>query len=259
MAETIETVNFGRTAADYGRYRAGFPEALFERLGDLGLIRPGLSVLDLGTGTGSLGRGFARRGARVVGLDLSFDLVAESRRLDAGAGVESAYLIGSANRVGLASGAFDLVAAGQCWHWFDRPAAAAEARRLLAHGGRLLIAHFDWIPLPGNLVEATERLIEAHNPDWSLGGLTGIHDAWLADAAVAGFGEIETFSFDQGVPYSHEAWRGRIRASAGIGASLPPERVAAFDAALAALLAERFPDDPQPVHHRIFAVVARAP
>ena len=38
---------------------------------------------------------------------------------------------GSANRVGLASEAFDIVAAGQCWHWFDRAAAAREALRLL--------------------------------------------------------------------------------------------------------------------------------
>ena len=42
--------------------------------------------------------------------------------------------------------------------------AALEARRLLAPSGRLVIAHFDWLPLPGNVVEATEALIKAHNP-----------------------------------------------------------------------------------------------
>jgi len=252
-------VNFGRTAADYGRFRAGFPAALFERLQDQCVIRPGLRVLDLGTGTGSLGRGFARRGCAVVGLDLSPDLIGQARRLDGDAGVGSAYLAGSANQVGLASHAFDIVAAGQCWHWFDRAAAAREARRLLKPGGRLVIAHFDWIPLPGNLVEATESLIRAHNPHWAFGGGNGLHPDWLADAAVAGFEGLETFSFDRDVAYGHEAWRGRIRASAGVGASLPPDRVEAFDGALAALLAERFPDDPQAVPHRAFCVTARAP
>ena len=252
-------VNFGRTAADYGRFRAGFPDALFERLQDAGVIRPGLRVLDLGTGSGSLGRGFARRGCSVVGLDLSPDLIAEARRLDGEAGVESAYLAGSANQVGLASRAFDIVAAGQCWHWFDRAAAAREARRLLAPGGCLVIAHFDWIPLPGNLVEATEILIREHNPNWSMGGGSGLHADWLADAAVAGFEGLETFSFDQTVSYGHEAWRGRIRASAGVGASLPPAEVEAFDRALADLLAERFPDDPQAMPHRVFCLTARAP
>ena len=252
-------VNFGRTAADYGRFRAGFPDALFARLQEQGVIRPGLRVLDLGTGTGSLGRGFARRDCRVVGLDLSPDLIGEARRLDGEAGVESAYLAGSANQVGLASRAFDIVAAGQCWHWFHRAAAAGEARRLLVPGGRLVIAHFDWIPLPGNLVEATESLIREHNPDWTLGGGSGLYPDWLADAAMAGFGELETFSYDEAVPYGHEAWQGRIRASAGVAASLPPAQVGAFDQALAALLAERFPDDPQAVPHRVFCLTARAP
>jgi SAM-dependent methyltransferase len=257
--EAAVDVNFGLTAADYGRFRAGFPVSLFARLEAQGAIEPGLRVLDLGTGTGSLGRGFAQRGCAVMGLDLSPDLIAEARRLDDEAGIRSAYLAGSANRVGLASEAFDIVAAGQCWHWFDRPAAAREARRLLKPGGRLVIAHFDWIPLPGNLVAATESLIRAHNPGWAFGGGNGLHPNWLADAAMAGFADLETFSFDQSVTYSHEAWRGRIRASAGVGASLPPAGVAKFDQALAALLAQRFPDDPQAVPHRVFCVTARAP
>jgi SAM-dependent methyltransferase len=252
-------VDFGLTAEDYGRFRAGFPASLFDWLEAGDVIAPGLRVLDLGTGTGSLGRGFARCGCRVVGLDLSPDLIAEARAQDSAAGLASAYLAGSAERVGLADGAFDIVAAGQCWHWFDRPAAAREARRLLKPGGRLVIAHFDWIPLAGNLVAATEDLIRAHNPDWAFGGGTGLHADWLADATGAGFEQIETFSFDAAVSYSHEAWRGRIRASAGVGASLPPARVAAFDEALAALLAERFPDDPQAVPHRVFCLTARAP
>ena len=59
--------------------------------------------------------------------------------------------------------------------------------------------------------------------------------------------------------YSHEAWRGRIRASAGVGASLPPGKVARFDAEHAAMLAGRFPEDPFVAPHRCFAVVCRAP
>ena len=48
-------VDFGRTAADYARHRAGFPEELFERLVARGIGRAGQRVLDLGSGTGSLG------------------------------------------------------------------------------------------------------------------------------------------------------------------------------------------------------------
>lgn len=75
--------------------------------------------------------------------------------------------------------------------------------------------------------------------------------------AIAGFHDIETFSFGIQVPYSHEAWRGRIRASAGVAASLSPEQVLHFDAELQSLLQEHFPVDPLSVPHRVFAVISR--
>jgi SAM-dependent methyltransferase len=252
-------IDFGRTAGDYARFRAGFPDRLWDRLAAAGAWRPGARVLDLGTGTGTLARGFARRGCAVVGLDRSAPLLAEARRLDREAGVTVRHVRATAEATGLASGSFDVVAAGQCWHWFRRAEAAAEARRLLRPEGRLVIAHFDWLPLAGNVVEATEALIARHNPAWAFGGGIGMYPAWLADAAEAGFTDLESFSFDVDVPYDHAGWRGRIRASAGVAASLPPARVAAFDADLARMLAERFPAEPLAVPHRVFVVVARAP
>ncbi len=258
-ARPAVNIDFGRTAKDYGAWRAGFPEALYDRLARFRIGAAGQRVLDLGTGTGTLGRGFARRGCVVTGLDPSDSLIGEAQRLDREAGVEIEYVTATAEETGLPDGAFDVVSAGQCWHWFEQPRAAAEARRLLAPGGALVLAHFDWIPLPGNVVEATETLIKAHNPEWRFGGMTGLHARELADVAIAGFTDIETFSFDAAVPYSHEAWRGRVRASAGVGASLAPDRVEAFDAEHAALLKERFPGDPLQVLHRCFALVCRAP
>ncbi|MBI3245724.1 MAG: class I SAM-dependent methyltransferase [Deltaproteobacteria bacterium] len=252
-------IDFGKTAQDYGRHRAGFPDALFTRLAAFGIGSPEQRVLDLGTGTGTLARGFARRGCTVTGLDPSTPLIEEAQRLDQEAGVSTQYVIAKAEQTGLPDASFDVVTAGQCWHWFDRPKAAQEVRRLLVPHGRLVIAHFDWIPLPDNVVEATEKLIEQHNPEWKLSGGRGIYSRWLGDVAIAGFQNLETFSFDEFTPYSHEAWRGRIRASAGIAASLPLEQVAKFDAALQRLLQERFPADPLAVHHRVFALICQAP
>ena len=47
--------------------------------------------------------------------------------------------MGRAEAVEAADGAFDAVTAGQCWHWFDRPAAATECPRVLRAGGALAI------------------------------------------------------------------------------------------------------------------------
>ena len=251
--------DFGRTASDYGRHRAGFPNEFFERLQTAGILRVGMRALDLGTGTGTIARGLALRGCDVTGLDRSAPLIAQATELDRAAGVVVTYVNAAAEETGLPSAEFDLVTAGQCWHWFDRPRAATEARRVLKSSGRLVIAHFDWIPLPDNMIEATEKLIEKHNPKWKFGGGLGIYPQWPRDMAIAGFGNIETFSFDIDAIYTHEAWRGRIRASAGVCASLAPEAVAAFDDELRALLLERCPEDPMRVMHRVFAAIGVAP
>ena len=252
-------VDFGRTAADYARHRAGFPEALFARLVEGGVVVAGQRLLDLGTGTGSLARGFARRGLQVTGLDPSHTMLEQARRLDDAAGVTIQYVEARAESTGLADASFDVVTAGQCWHWFERARAAQEVRRLLRPGGRVVIAHFDWLPLPGNVVAATERLIRQHNPGWRGHGGTGLHPAWLGDLALAGFTGLETFSFDQAVSYCHAAWRGRIRASAGVAASLGADAVARFDAEHAALLARDSPDEPLPVPHRCWAAIGIKP
>ncbi|MFJ8621288.1 class I SAM-dependent methyltransferase [Kitasatospora sp. NPDC093550] len=250
--------DFGRTAEDYSRHRAGFPTELITRLKPYGIGLPGQTILDLGTGTGSLARLFALAGAEVTGLDPAAPLLEQARQLDRAAGVEIDYHVGAAEETGLPAGSFDVVSAGQCWHWFDAPRATAEIRRLLRPGGLVTIPHFDWLPLPGNVVAATEDLITAFNPAWTMGGGTGLYPRWLTDLASAGFTGIETFSFDLDVPYTPADWVGRIRASAGVGASLTPEKVAEFTERLTAVLAESFPGEVLRIPHRTWAVCARA-
>ena len=121
-----------------------------------------------------------------------------------------------------------------------------------------MICHFDWLPLPASVAEATESVILRHNSQWGGAGGSGMHPRWAADVAGAGFRGTETFSYDADVTYTHEAWRGRIRASSGVAASLPPQAVQYFDADHASMLAERFPGEPLHVPHRVWALVARS-
>lgn len=97
------------------------------------------------------------------------------------------------------------------------------------------------------LGEATEALILDYNPRWTGAGGFGIYPQWTG---------IETFSYDEDVAYSHEGWRGRIRASAGIGASLPADAVQKFDVRHAAMLEEHFPPDVLTVPHRVWVLIA---
>jgi len=261
-------IDWGRTAADYASHRADFPDTFFERLAGLGVISPGPDdasrtprpALDLGTGTGSLARGLARRGWRVTGLDISEDMLDAARRLSAAEALAIDYIAAPAEATSLADHGFDLVTAGTCWHWFDRMKAAREAHRVLVAEGWLVIAAMDWWSGDNdgnNVIDATVALIGEYNPAWASSGVSGLRFAWGDELAQSGFAVVDRFRYRAVVPYSHAAWRGRIRASTGVGASMSPETIVDFDRAHAQLLQERFPEEPLQVPHRISAIVAR--
>ncbi len=129
------SVDFGRTTADYCRFRAGFPAEFFARIESLGLAGRGSRVLDLGTGPGTIALNLARRGARVTALDPALPMLEATAAQARAEKLEIATIEGKAESTELPAAQFDLVIAGQCWHWFDRPRAAAEVRRLLVPAG----------------------------------------------------------------------------------------------------------------------------
>lgn len=245
-------IDFGRTATDYEQFRPGFPDEFFDRLLDLGWLRPGLRALDLGTGTGSLALGFAQRGLTSTGIDIAPELLEVARQTAASRRLDATFVEGAAEATGLDSASFDLVSAGQCWWWFDSDAAIREVNRLLVPGGRLLICSFSYLPLPGNVAGRTEDLILEHNPGWPKAGWRGVHPEHVMALDHGGFVEVESFSYVVDVPFSSSTWRGRIRTCNGVGSALDDRQVEAFDTELAELLAAEFSAE-FTVPHRVFA------
>ena len=245
------TIDWGKTSADYGQYRPGYPASFWRRLDALGVGLAGQRVVDLGTGTGVVAREFARRGCGVVGVDVSAGQVDEAHRLAEGEGLRAEWVVAPAEETGLAAGSWDLVSASQCWLYFDKARAIREVKRLLAPGGRLLTCHLCWLPRVDAIARETEALVLRYNPSWTAADWAGVVPACPKWAE----GELEVaamFWYDEPLPFTRESWRGRIRACRGVGASLPPEEVVRLDAELAALL-ERIAPPTFEVLHRIDA------
>jgi ubiquinone/menaquinone biosynthesis C-methylase UbiE len=97
-------------------------------------------VLDVGCGTGRLVAELARRGVDVAGVDPSPEMLAAARR-NAPDGVE--LELAPAEQLPFGIDSFDRLVYALVAHLIDRPAAFAEARRVLAPGGLLAVVTFE--------------------------------------------------------------------------------------------------------------------
>jgi len=249
--QSAHAPNWNPAAADYAAHRAGPPESFYRRLAALGVGLPGQRILDLGTGTGLLARQFARQGARAAGLDPFSGMIDEAQALARQEGLAVDFRVGKAEQPPFDDGSFDAITANHCWWYFDAPAVLAEAKRLLAPGGPVVISFFSWLALADPLVRETEMLIKRHNPQASdLGWHGNVRPAlgWAKDLAV----QTAMFWYDEPIPYTHAGWRGRVRANRWIGGMLRQDEVERADADVAALLRQTVPD-PFTAIHRISA------
>lgn len=134
VAETWDTVRGLHFSED------AIERALLESIGE----GPFRQAVDMGTGTGKMLTLLEPHVERIEGLDLSHQMltVARDNLLRSGA-TRASVRHGDACAMPFSDGEVDLVVMHQLLHFVDQPdRALAEARRILAPGGRLIIVDF---------------------------------------------------------------------------------------------------------------------
>jgi len=159
-------------------------------------LRPGLSLLDVGCGPGTITCDLARRVApgTVVGVDTAEEVLVEARRLAAETGPATVtFEAGSVFDLRFDAGTFDVVHAHQVLqHVGDPVAALVEMRRVCRPGGVVAARDSDYPgfryfpddPAMGRAIAAYGELTRANGANWDAGRRL------LAWAHAAGFPSV---------------------------------------------------------------------
>lgn len=166
--------SFDAWAADYERYRASYPEAMFDHISARLQLPERPQVADLGAGTGKAARAMARRGWRVVAVEPGEAMLGVLRARAAAEGLAIETRLAQAEQTGLPDASVDLATAGQAFHWFDTERAVPEMARIVRPGGGVAIfwnsRAEDRSPFEAAYVEllthyVPEEHIDRHAPD----------------------------------------------------------------------------------------------
>jgi ArsR family transcriptional regulator len=153
-------------------------------------------LVDIGTGTGRMIELFGPRAAQAIGIDRSSEMLRLARVKLQAAGIASSLRQGDMYALPLADGSADSVIIHQVLHYAHSPASAiAEAARVLAPGGTLLIVDF----------AAHEREeLRASDAHIRLGFDDSVMAGWFAAAGV----EVDHVEHLEGGELTVTLWRG---------------------------------------------------
>ncbi|WP_199430347.1 methyltransferase domain-containing protein [Qaidamihabitans albus] len=134
--------------------------ALRNRSYDLLCLAPGALVADVGCGPGRAVAELTERGTAAVGVDADEHMIATAR----GRWPEADFRTGDACALPFAEGTLAGYRAEKVFHQLsDAPAAVAEARRVLAPGGHIVLVGQDWdaIAVDADDAELTRAILRA--------------------------------------------------------------------------------------------------
>jgi len=195
-------LSFGAAAADYAAHRPTYPvEAVRWALG--AATRPVREVADVGAGTGAFSGVLAALGLDVTAFEPDAGMLQQLTTDHPDVRSVQAH----AEHLPIDDGSVDAITAAQAWHWFDKPAAAAEFVRVVRPGGVIGLFwnvrddRVPWMDALSDIVEGEDSMratrsdalaeIAAVHPGVERGDFP--HTAAMSPEAVVGL--VSTFSY----------------------------------------------------------------
>ncbi|HEY1828472.1 MAG TPA: class I SAM-dependent methyltransferase [Acidimicrobiales bacterium] len=198
--------SFGEAADDYDEYRPTYPDEMVQRLLSDGPVH----VLDVGCGTGITTRLFAACGCEVLGVEPDPRMAAVARRR--GSTVDD----GNFETWEHGDRRFDLLVAGQAWHWVEPHAGARQAAAVLRPGGRIGLFWNSSFP-EGEARQAIDAVYHEVAPELAAGAIVfGRGDDLMYEAVAhtlrtdGGFVDVSVEQYAHDVAYTTSQWLGLV-------------------------------------------------
>ncbi|MEE1013818.1 MAG: methyltransferase domain-containing protein [Clostridia bacterium] len=242
--------DWGKTSADYAKYRDIYPVIFYEKIVERNLCVKGQRVLDLGTGTGVLPRNMYRFGANWIGIDSSENQIEQAKMLSADMDIE--YYALPAEKTDFPDNSFDVITACQCFWYFNHEKLMPKLYRMLKPGGKILVLYMAWLPFEDEIANASENLVLKYSPNWS-GAKEIIHPIEIPDCYKEKFELVYHEEYPIKVRFTRESWHGRMKACRGIGASLSDSEIAKWEQEHIKLLKEITPEKFDVLHYAAMA------
>lgn len=234
--------DWGKTSADYAKYRDIYPDVFYEKITKRDLCIKGQKVLDLGTGTGVLPRNMQRFGADWIGTDISENQISYAKALSEERKLSIGYQVVAAEEVCFPDNTFDVITACQCFWYFDYKKLTPKLHHMLKPTGKLLLLYMAWLPLEDEIAGASEELVLKYSPEWT-GGREAMRPICVPDELYTGFEPVYHEEYKVDLPFTRETWHGRMKACRGVGASLPSEEIEKWEIEHKKLLEDIAPHD----------------
>jgi SAM-dependent methyltransferase len=152
--------HFSKQAADYAKFRPGYPQELFEYLGSIAPSRQ--LAWDCGTGNGQAAVGLVSAFDSVIATDASEKQITNAElheRVD--------YRVAPAEDSNIDFGTVDLIMVAQALHWFDLDRFCVEAQRVLKPDGVLAASAYNLLHINPAIDEVVNRYYyEVVGPFW---------------------------------------------------------------------------------------------
>ncbi|GIQ69136.1 methyltransferase domain-containing protein [Xylanibacillus composti] len=201
---------FSNRVEVYVKYRPSYPKEALDYLYETVGLQNGGKVADIGAGTGIFTELLLERGSQVTAVEPNREM-REAAASKLGHYPNLSLVPGSAEETGLPEQSVDVIVCAQAFHWFDRPAAQAEFRRILKPGGKAVLIWNTRLAHGTPFREAYSRLLETHGTDYSK-----VRHKNIAPADLALFfkpGGMTEARFPNGQTVDVEALRGRVISS----------------------------------------------